>query len=114
VPEASVRAHSRLKRSWLRALKAGAGSLVVAAAVVTASPAGARVPEKLSVADKVQEARDALRKGLSVPDGQEPGSLYELAWWGKGWGNGGWGWHPGWHNWPNWHNWHNWPNWPNG
>ena len=51
----------------------------------------------------------------------------QLAWWGKGWHNGGWGWHNGgWHNggWGNgWHNggwgngWHNggWGNgWHNG
>lgn len=105
------RSHSRLKQSWLRVLQAGTGSLVVAAAVVSAPPAqAARLDANASVSGKVQQARDALRKGLPPGEGEHP-SGEELAWWGNRWGNG-WG-HPAWHNWPNWHNWHNWHNWAN-
>jgi hypothetical protein len=104
--------HSRLKQSWLRILQAGAGSLVVATAVVAAPPAlAAHLLPAASVEDKLQQARDSLRKGVSAPNGEQP-AVERLAWWGNRWGNGGWG-HPAWHNWPNWHNWHNWHNWGN-
>ena len=102
--------HSRVKRRWLALLRAGAGSLVVAAAVVSAPPADASAPDPArSVVERVREARSALSQALPAA---EPASeaLDELAWWGNRWGNGGWGWHPWWHNWPNWHNWHNWGN----
>ena len=107
----SKRPHSRLKQTWLRVLQAGAGSLVVAAAVVSAPPAqAARLDSTASVSDKVQQARESLRRGLLLPEEDHP-SLDQLAFWGNRWGNG-WG-HPAWHNWPNWHNWHNWHNWGN-
>jgi hypothetical protein len=111
VNAASDRPHARLKQTWLRILKAGAGSLVVAAAVVSAPPAqAAKSALQPSVVARVQAAREALKPGLPALD---PGTdaLDELAWWGNRWGNGGFGWHPWWHNWPNWHNWHNWGNW---
>jgi len=103
--------HARLKQTWLRVLQAGTGSFVVAVAVVAAPPVqAARLDPALSVSGRVQEARDALRKGLPPGETDHP-SLEQLAWWGNRWGNG-WG-HPAWHNWPNWHNWHNWHNWSN-
>ena len=108
---ASDRRHSRLKKTWLRILQAGAGSLVVAAAVVSAAPAqAAKSDSNATVVERVLQARQSLQQGLPALDAQAD-SLDELAWWGNRWGNGGWGWHPWWHNWPNWHNWHNWGNW---
>jgi hypothetical protein len=107
VRDTSKGSHSRLKETWLRALQAGAGSLVVAAAVVAAPPAqAARLDTTTSVTDKVKEARESLRKSLLLPEGDQP-SLDQLAWWGNRWGNG-WGHRPNWHNWHNWHNWGNW------
>jgi hypothetical protein len=104
--------HARLKRSWQALLRAGTGSLVVAAAVVSAPPADAKqLDAHASLSDKVEKARAALQKPLA-PDPQLR-SAEMLAWWGNRWGNGGWGYHPYWHNWPNWHNWHNWHNWGN-
>ena len=92
-------------------LQVGAGTLVVAAAVVSAPPAKAAKPDaQPSVVERVQQARDALQSGLPGLE-HDQDSLDQLAWWGNRWGNGGWGYHPWWHNWPNWHNWHNWGNW---
>ena len=110
VRAASDRPHSRVKRRWLDLLKAGAGSLVVAAAVMSAPPADAAAPDaNAPLAVRVREARESLSPGPPTVDAAD--SLDEIAWWGNHWGNGGWGWHPWWHNWPNWHNWHNWGNW---
>lgn len=84
---------------------------MVAAAVVSAAPAdAASSPALASVVERVREARASLPSGLPALDA-EADDLEALAWWGNRWGNGGWGWHPYWHNWPNWHNWHNWGNW---
>jgi len=86
-------------------LQAGAGTLVIASAVVTASPAAAATPPSApTIEQRVEQARAALGSGqqrdASVPD--------RLAWWGN---------RaifvrpvPVWPNWPNWHNWHNWAN----
>lgn len=102
---------ARVKQVWRRLLQAGAGSLVVAAAVVCAPPADAAAPDPARNLElRVQEARESLAPGLPALD-DAADSLDEIAWWGNRWGNGGWGWHPSWHNWPNWHNWHNWGNW---
>jgi hypothetical protein len=108
----SYHPHSRLKQAWLQMLRAGAGSLVVAVAVVSAPPAqAARLDTSASLNEKVEQARHAL-KGPPLSEANLP-SPDLLAYWGNHWGNGGWGWHPYWHNWPNWHNWHNWHNWGN-
>lgn len=109
--DASNRRHTRLKRTWLRALRAGAGTLVVASAVLVAPPAGASTPPSTADLDtRVHQARAAL-----APDadrGQR--ALEELAWWGNRIGLGV-AVRPAWPNWPNWNNWHNWPNgWGNG
>ena len=100
---------ARLKQRLLKALKLGAGSLVMATAVSSATPATAAIPPAgRSVITRADDARARLKAGN--PDAaQDPNSATLLAWWGN-WHN--WG-GPGWHNWPNWHNWHNWHNWRN-
>jgi hypothetical protein len=99
---------TRLKQRLLAALKAGAGSLVMASAVTAARPADAAIkPPERSVIERADAARshvDAVRDGRG-----DPTAPTLLAWWGN-WHN--WG-HPGWHNWPNWRNWHNLGNWHN-
>ena len=84
---ASDRPHSRLKQTWLRILQVGAGTLVVAAAVVSAPPAKAAKPDaQPSVVERVQQARDALQSGLPGLE-HDQDSLDQLAWWGNRWGN---------------------------
>ncbi len=105
----SHRRHSRLKHTWLRALQASAGSLVIAAAVVGTPPANAALPPtQPSVEQRVQQAREALRSG--TPDAQQPTAPDQLAWWGNRIGVVGVRPVVGWPNWPNWNNWHNWGN----
>ena len=107
---AASKRHSHLKQSWLRVLRAGAGSLVVAATVIVAPTANASTPPP-SIAERVQHAREAL-----LPDGagtdQDKAAVDRLAWWGNRFGVVV---RPAWPNWPNWHNWPNWGNggWPN-
>jgi len=105
-PENSARA--RHKARLLALLKAGAGSVVVASAVLAVpSAAVASIPRDLLLS-RAEEARNQLVRSLPPePSGDKP---VRLAWWGNRWGNGGWGWRP-WNNWPNgWHNWNNWGN----
>ena len=100
---------ARLKQRLLKALKLGAGSLVMATAVTSATPAKAAIPPaERSVVARADEARARL-KATDPAAPQDPNAATLLAWWGN-WHN--WG-GPGWHNWPNWHNWHNWGNWHN-
>ncbi len=110
----TAEARAKLKLRWLRLLKGRAGAIVVASAVLTSPVASAsRSPTAETVSERAAQVRKFLQD--KAPSNQAPaGTPERLAWWGRGWGNGGWGWHPGWHNWPNWHNWHNWPNWGNG
>ncbi len=57
--------HRRLKQTWLRALRAGAGSLVVAAAVVAAPNVDAAIPPvQPSVETRVERARDAMQPAV--------------------------------------------------
>lgn len=108
--DASGEGRSRLKNVWLRMLQAGAGSVVVATAVLAAPPAEAARPDaSATVMERAEEARVALQDAAPALDASAEEAA-RLAWWGN-WHN--WGWHPGWHNWPNWHNWHNWHNWGN-
>jgi hypothetical protein len=106
--ESNRDSRTRLKQRLLAALKAGAGSLVMASAVSAARPADAAIqPTDRSVIERADAARervDAARDGR-----EDPNAKSLLAWWGN-WHN--WG-GPGWHNWPNWRNWHNWGNWHN-
>ena len=103
---AATKRHSRLKQGWLRALRAGAGSLVVAAAVIGASTASASTPPpQASIAERVQHAREALLPGGAGTD--QKANVDRLAWWGNRFGVVV---RPAWPNWPNWHNWHNWGN----
>ena len=86
-------------------LQAGAGTLVIASAVVTASPAPAATPPSApTIEQRVEQARAALgqasRHEQAVPD--------RLAWWGNRVGIVRPV--PVWPNWPNWNNWHNWAN----
>lgn len=104
--------HSRLKQRWLRVVRAGAGSLVVAAAVIAAPAAHASTPPPQgSIPERVQHAREALLPGGSDPARQNPADD-RLAFWGNRFGVVV---RPAWPNWPNWHNWPNWGNggWPN-
>lgn len=93
------------KKKLLNALMAGAGSLVLASAVITAPPAGtARSVSTTMVLKRADEVRAQLTQEMQAPGkAQDPSP--QLAWW-RNWGN--WGWHPWW---PNWHNWRNWGNW---
>ena len=97
--------HSQLKQSWLRTLRAGVGSVVVATAVVGAPAAHATIPStRADVEARVQQARDALAPGVA----RTPAAADErLAWWGNRVGVVV---RPAWPNWPNWHNWPNWGN----
>jgi len=108
-PDTSARAV--LKARLLALLQVGAGSLVVASAVLAA-------PQPTSIAsalgDSPLKRAEAVRVQLvqSLPEAErgteEP---LEVAWWGNRWPN--FGWRP-WANWPNgWRNWNNWPNWGN-
>jgi hypothetical protein len=103
----SSKAHARLKRKLLDALKLGTGSLLLATSVAVAPAADAAQPP---AAAPVLERAAALRSQLMGSKLADTANPTQLAWWGN-WHN--WGWHPAWHNWPNWHNWHNWANWHN-
>ena len=106
----SDRRHSQLKRTWLRILQAGAGSLVIAAAVVSAPPAEAATPPaQPGVEQRVQAAREALLPGPPAGD-RGKAAHDQLAWWGNRVGFVGVRPVVAWPNWPNWHNWHNWGN----
>jgi hypothetical protein len=103
------RRHSRVKETWLRALQAGTGSLVIAAAVVATPPARAAVPPTSpGVEHRVREARAALR--IETPGADRAAAPDRLAWWGNRIGVVGVRPVVGWPNWPNWNNWHNWGN----
>ena len=99
---------SRIKDKLASLLTAGAGSVVLATAVMTAPAEAAQPPSSQPVLQRADEVR--ARLGTADPD-QQPAdkSPAQLAWW-RNWGNGGWAPHPSWHNWPNWRNWHNWRN----
>ena len=108
MPEGLDRPHSRVKQKWLRILQKGTGSLIVAAAMVSAPPAKAATPNApTTVLERVEHAREWMQQVPPSPDSTAQ-SPDELAW--IRWGNLI---QPMWNNWPNWHNWHNWPNWPN-
>jgi hypothetical protein len=108
VPSVSNHSHSRVKKSWLRILQKSAGSVVVAAAMVSAAPVKALTPDTgTSLSQRVAQAREWLKQSPTALDAA-PAQTDEQAW--IRWGNLL---HPLWNNWPNWHNWHNWPNWPN-
>src|SRR5262245_48768191 len=94
------------KARLLALLQAGAGSVVVASAVLAVpSAAVASIPRDVLLS-RAEQARNHLARSLPPePSGDE---RVQLAWWGNRWGNGGW--RP-WNNWPN--GWHNWPNWGN-
>lgn len=101
---------SHLKQTWLRIVQAGAGSLVVAAAMIGAPSAQAAVPAaKASIEERVQHAREALLPVVGQGD-RKKDAPDRLAFWGNRFGVVA---RPMWPNWPNWNNWHNWPNWPN-
>ena len=100
--------HSRVKTTWRRILQKGAGSVVIAAAIVSAPSVKAAVLDSgASLSQRVAQAREWMRQSSTAIDSAAPQSD-EQAW--IRWGNLL---HPLWNNWPNWHNWHNWPNWPN-
>jgi hypothetical protein len=88
-------------------LQAGAGTLVIASAVVSASPAPAvTAPSAPTIEQRMEQARAALGSGQASRRDQPAPD--RLAWWGN---------RavivrpvPVWPNWPNWHNWHNWAN----
>jgi hypothetical protein len=104
----SDRPHARVKQKWLRILQKGAGSFVLAAAMVSAPSAQAVTSDAQgSVSQRVEHARERMQQGPPALDSAGP-QTDELAW--IRWGNLP---MPIWNNWPNWHNWHNWPNWPN-
>jgi len=64
VPSDSNRSHAGLKQRWLRILQTGAGSLVVAAAIVSAPPAKAtQIDARASVAERVEQAKEWMREG---------------------------------------------------
>jgi hypothetical protein len=105
----SSRRHSQLKQTWLRALRAGAGSLVIATAVVGVPPADAALSSAPpSIEQRVQRARETLRPGAT--DTQQKDTPGTLAFWGNRIGVVGVRPVVGWPNWPNWNNWHNWGN----
>lgn len=104
-------------------LAAGAGSLVVASAVVVTAPATAStVAPARSVIERVEAVRAQLAlDGLMRAPGDAPAQ--QLAW--HAWNNWEnyqyqdqvWNNVPSWHNvgyrapeWTNWHNWHDWGN----
>lgn len=102
------RSHSRVKRNWLRILRTGVGSVVIATAMVSAPSSKAATPEPgTSLSQRVERAREWMNQALPALDSTTPRGD-EQAW--IRWGNLL---HPLWNNWPNWHNWNNWPNWPN-
>ncbi len=103
-----LHSRARLKDKLSNLLVGGAGSLVVATAVMIAAPAEAS--PRPPAAQVVQSAESVRAKFLTEASRgeQQNDQAVQLAWWG--WGNGGW-WHPRWHNWPNWPNWPNWGNW---
>ena len=105
------RSRTDVKTRLANLLKTGAGSLVLATAVMTAPAADASLPTTppSSVIQRAETVRSQLTADMPEAS-QDNTSPLQLAWWGN-WGYGGW--HPWWHNWPNWHNWHNWPNWHN-
>jgi hypothetical protein len=89
-------------------LQAGAGTLVIASAVVSAPPAAAATPpEPSTIEQRVQQARVALRSG-HPPLERDKAVPEQLAWWGNRIGVVRPV--PVWPNWPNWNNWHNWAN----
>ena len=98
--------HSQLKQSWLRALRAGVGSVVVATAVVAAPAANAAIPvTRADVEARVQQIREEFQPGVvRTLDGVAD---ERVAWWGNRVGVVV---RPAWPNWPNWHNWPNWGN----
>jgi hypothetical protein len=99
--------HTRVKKTLLQVLKAGAGSMVFMTTVMSPTTTSASVPQATTpVLERAAAARTKLVAGMSQEGATR--TPLELAWW-RNWANGGW--HPRWHNWPNWHNWHNWGNW---
>jgi hypothetical protein len=97
-----------VKRKWLRILQTGVGSVVIAAAIVSAPSAKAATADpQASLSQRVERARQWMNQSSAELDSVTP-QADEQAW--IRWGNLL---HPLWNNWPNWHNWHNWPNWPN-
>jgi hypothetical protein len=108
VSSVSNPAHSRVKKTWRRILQKGAGSVVIAAAIVSApSVKAALLDSGASLSQRVAQAREWMKQSPAAVD-SAPAQSDEQAW--IRWGNLL---HPLWNNWPNWHNWHNWPNWPN-
>ena len=89
-------------------LRAGAGSLVLASAVMAAPPAEAAKAPDTALEPRVLAARSQLSATVPPAAGAKSDPT-QIAWWGN-WHN--WGYHPWWHNWPNWRNWHNWGNGP--
>jgi hypothetical protein len=103
-PGASSRAGHKAR--LLALLQAGAGSVVVASAVLAAPSAAVASIPRDALMSRAEEARNQLVQ--SLPPEQSGDKRVQLAWWGNRWGNGGW--RP-WNNWPNgWHNWNNWGN----
>ena len=93
---------------------------LAAASAKAATTADPTVGKPGSVAEKLQSIRDSVSGTLKETPNDDGAFLKvdpdkRLAWWGNGWGNGGWhnwhnwgngGWGNGWHNWGNgWHNW---------
>jgi hypothetical protein len=94
------------KARLLALLQAGAGSVVVASAILAVPSAAVASIPRDALPSRAEEARNHLVRLLS-PEQTGDGPV-QLAWWGNRWGNGGW--RP-WNNWPNgWHNWNNWGN----
>ena len=107
----------------LRALlAAGAGTLVVATAVVMTEPASASIPPARAVVERVEAVRASLvLENLSRDPGTE--TRPQLVW--HSWSNWEnyqyqdqvWANVPNWHNVgyrdPEWHNWQNWHDWGN-
>ena len=97
------------RETLARNLRAGTGSLILAATVLATPRAEAAVPgPDASLERRAQEIRSQL--AAELPSNELRDGDTRLAWWGN-WHN--WGYHPYWHNWPNWRNWHNWHNWGN-
>src|SRR5262245_5384201 len=94
------------KARLLALLQAGAGSVVVASAVLAVPSAAVASIPRDALLNRAEEARNRLVRSLPQEPSADKG--VQLAWWGNRWGNGGW--RP-WNNWPNgWHNWNNWGN----
>jgi hypothetical protein len=128
-PPGSEHSPERLKDRLRGLLKAGAGSLVVASAVVMTAPSAAAIrPPSGTIVERVEalRARLAIDRLMPPPGDRRQPRLAWHAWhdWqdyadhDQVWNNVS-SWHnlgyqdPRWGNWGNWHDWHDWNDWNN-